>query len=145
MLFDQINSHQNQLRVERELLVQENENWIPVHRPIKLGEEIKVRLTLISNETISYVHLKDLRAAGLEPIYQPSGYVWNRTNPYYFETKDTETNFFIDQLTKGNHVFEYRVKANHLGTFISGIAQAESMYNPNYKTHTKSTSIKIIK
>lgn len=143
--FDQLKPHQTQLRVERELFVEEKGNWTPVQRPIRLGEEIKIRLTLIANESISYVHLKDLRAAGFEPVYQPSGYVWNRMMPYYFEIKDQETNFFIDQLPIGTHVFEYSVKANHLGKFSSGVAQAESMYNPNYQTHSKSSIFQIIK
>ena len=143
--FDQLKAQQNQLRVERELLVEEKGSWIPVQRPIRLGEEIKIRLTLIANESISYIHLKDVRAAGFEPIYKPSGYSWNRLTPYYFETKDQETNFFIDLLPKGTHVFEYSVKANHQGKFSTGVAIAESMYNINYKTHSKSSILQIIK
>lgn len=142
--FEEIKAHQNKLRVEREILINENNAWIPLNREIKLGEKLKIRLTLIANEEISYVHLKDNRSAGFEPVYKPSGYSWNRILPYYSETKDTETNFFIDRLPKGNHTFEYEVKANHLGDFSTGISQVESMYNSSYKAHTKSNQIKII-
>ncbi|QTV04648.1 alpha-2-macroglobulin family protein [Faecalibacter bovis] len=143
--FEDVKSHQSKLRIEREILIKEKEVWVPLNRDIRLGENLKIKLTLISEEDVSYIHLKDNRAAGFEPVYKPSGYKWIGGTPHYFETKDTETNFFIDYLPKGFHVFEYEVKANNLGTYNAGISQAESMYNTSYKTHSKSSKITIVK
>lgn len=99
---------------------------------------------LFTTNSINQPHLKDLRATGFEPIYKPSGYFWNRSNSYYFETKDAETNFFIDELPAGTYISEYQVKDNHIGQFSTGITQAESMYNTNDQIHSKSTTLQFI-
>ena len=142
---NEIKSNQNKLRVEKNLFIKENNKWIPLNRKIKLGEIVRINLTLISDEDISYVHLKDYRATGFDPVFVPSKYYWNNSVGYYFETKDEETNFFIDYLPKGEHQFGYEVKANLQGKFNNGISQAESMYNQNYKTHTDNKIIEIEK
>ena len=142
---NEVKASQNKLRVEKELFVNENNKWILLNRKIKLGEIIRIRLTLIAEENISYVQLKDYRATGFEPIFVPSGYKWNRNAPHYFEIKDEETNFFIDYLPKGKNQFEYEVKANVQGKFNNGISQAESMYNQNFKTHSDNKIVEIEK
>ena len=100
---------------------------------------------MIADESVSFVQLKDYRATGFEPIFVPSGYNWSKSAPYYFETKDEETNFFIDHLSKGKHEFEYEVKANLQERFNNGISQVESMYNKNYTTHTDNRIVEIEK
>ena len=142
---NEIKANQSKLRVEKELFVKENNKWIPLNRKLKLGEIVRIRITLIADESVSFVQLKDYRATGFEPIFVPSGYNWSKSAPYYFETKDEETNFFIDHLSKGKHEFEYEVKANLQERFNNGISQVESMYNKNYTTHTDNRIVEIEK
>ncbi len=142
---NEIKADQSKLRVEKTLLVKEKDKWIPLNRKLKLGETVRIHSTLIADESVSFVQLKDYRATGFEPIFVPSGYIWNRNAPYYFETNDEETNFFIDYLPKGKHEFEYDVKANLQGKFNNGITQVESMYNNNFRTHTDNRIVEIEK
>ena len=47
---------------------------------------------------MEYIHLKDMRASGLEPIDILSEYKWQDGLGYYQATKDIATHFFFDEL-----------------------------------------------
>ncbi|MBA8988485.1 alpha-2-macroglobulin family protein, partial [Sphingobacterium cellulitidis] len=108
-----------------------------------LGERIKVVITVINDQDLEYVHLKDSRPAGVEPVYVPSGYNWR--NNFYFTLKDASTNYFFNSLPKGKRTFEYEVKANNIGVFNSGITGIESMYDPTVNARSANKVIKIVK
>lgn len=44
---------------------------------------------------MEFVHMKDMRAAGFEPINVLSQYKWQDSLGYYESTKDAATNFFF--------------------------------------------------
>ncbi len=56
---------------------------------------------------MEFVHLKDMRAAGFEPINVLSTHKYQDGLYYYENTRDAATNFFMDRLPKGTYVFEY--------------------------------------
>ena len=45
---------------------------------------------------------------------------------------------FIDYLPKGTYVFEYPVKVFHRGRYQTGIANIQSMYAPEFNSHSAS-------
>ncbi|WP_188713443.1 hypothetical protein, partial [Sphingobacterium cellulitidis] len=98
---------------------------------------------VINDQDLEYVHLKDSRPAGVEPVYVPSGYNWR--NNFYFTLKDASTNYFFNSLPKGKRTFEYEVKANNIGVFNSGITGIESMYDPTVNARSANKVIKIVK
>ena len=55
---------------------------------------------------------------------------------YYQSTKDVATHFFFDNVSKGTYVFEYEVRANNAGNFSNGITTLESMYAPEFSSHS---------
>ncbi len=126
----------NAIFVYKQYFVLRNGIWIET-KEAKLGEHIKVKLTVINDAALQYVHLKDARPSGVEPVYQPSGYKW--WQGYYFSMKDASTNYFFDQLGKGKHEFEYEVKANNAGVFNSGITTVTCMYDPS--VHARSENV----
>jgi len=136
---EQIKASTKDISVKKHILVFRNNEWIST-KQIKSGEKVKIRLEVNSNKVLNFVHLKDNRAAGFEPEYRPSGYQWWRGG-YYFTNKDASTNYFIDYLSKGTHIFEYEVKTNNIGIFNSGISQIECMYDP--AVHARSENLKI--
>ena len=109
---------------------------------LKLGDLLTVRLILITENDLEFVHLKDLRASCLEPVDVISGYKWNDLS-YYMSTKDVATHFFFDTIKKGTYVIEYDVRINNLGNFNNGIANLQSMYAPEFSAHSVSSKIKI--
>lgn len=131
----------NNLSISKDYLVERDGKWITA-TTAKLGEKIKIRLTVIAADAFSNLHLKDSRPAGVEPIYQASGYRWYPG--YYFSMKDASTNYFFDRLSKGKHVYEYEVKANNVGTFQSGMSTIGSMYDPSVHARAAAVQLEII-
>ncbi|MEA2560342.1 MAG: alpha-2-macroglobulin [Acidobacteriota bacterium] len=104
---------------------------------LKPGDEVEVQLTITSRSPAEYVHLRDPRAAGLEPDGAQSGYKWDWTSPgRYEETRDSGTNFFFDWLPAGEYVLKYRLRANMGGTFRVGPATLQSMYAPEFTAYS---------
>ncbi|MFD2743636.1 MULTISPECIES: alpha-2-macroglobulin family protein [Sphingobacterium] len=137
---DQVQKQKRELSVSKKFLVKHGTDWVET-TSFKKGDNIKVQLTVVSNEPLSYVHLRDSRASGFEPIYQPSGYqIWKG---YYYTIKDASTNYFFDYLPKGEHVYEYEVKTNNSGTFSSGITQIECMYAPTINGRSENVRLTI--
>ncbi|WP_133257032.1 alpha-2-macroglobulin family protein [Hymenobacter edaphi] len=111
--------------------------------PLRVGEVLVVRLTLKTDRELEYVHLKDTRAAGLELIGQTSGYRYQQGLGYYESPRDAATNFFLDQLPRGSHVFEYRLRAALAGDYSSGISQVQCMYAPEFTSHSAGQRLRI--
>ncbi|MCG8235578.1 alpha-2-macroglobulin family protein [Tenacibaculum finnmarkense] len=104
---------------------------------LKVGDLITVRIELRCDRNMEFVHMKDMRASGVEPINVLSGYK-SQDNLYYYEaTKDASTNFFFDRLPKGVFVFEYDVRVNNAGNFSNGITTIQNMYAPEFSSHSK--------
>src|SRR5690606_10260032 len=91
-----------------ELLTDLSKNTI-----LHIGDIIRVRIELRSDRTMEFVHMKDMRAAGLEPVNVLSQYKYQDGLGYYDATKDASTNFFFDYLPKGVYVFEYDLRVNN--------------------------------
>jgi uncharacterized protein YfaS (alpha-2-macroglobulin family) len=140
---DKITSAETPLKLVKKLFVQRNSVTGPVITPIvegtilKPGDKIKVRIELRVDRDMEYVHMKDMRAAGLEPINVFSGYRYQDGLGYYESTKDASTNFFFDYLRKGTYVFEYPLRVNMIGDFSNGITSIQSMYAPEFTAHSK--------
>ena len=111
--------------------------------PLKIGDALVVRLVLRTDRALEYVHVKDQRAAGLEPIQQTSGYHYQNGLGYYESPRDAATNFFLSQVPRGTHVFEYRLRASQAGDFSGGLSQAQCLYAPEFGTQSAGVRLRI--
>jgi uncharacterized protein YfaS (alpha-2-macroglobulin family) len=100
------------------------------------GDEVEVQLSIRSKHPAEYVHLRDPRAAGFEPVDALSRYRWNLGIGWYEEVRDSGTNFFFEQLPQGEYTFKYRLKANMSGTFKVSPATLQSMYAPEFTAYS---------
>uniref|UniRef100_UPI001C8F3763 alpha-2-macroglobulin family protein n=1 Tax=Klebsiella pneumoniae TaxID=573 RepID=UPI001C8F3763 len=82
----------------------------PVSGPLAPGDELVVRIELRADRDFEFVHMKDQRGSGTEPVNVLSRYKWQDRLSYYESTRDTATHFFIDNLPKGTYVFEYSTR-----------------------------------
>lgn len=137
---DEIKATANSLSVYKKYYVERAGKWIE-STSFNLGERVKVRLTIINDTALEYVHIKDSRPSGTEPEYKASGYQWR--SGYYFTLKDASTNYFYDILPKGRHELEYEVKANNIGLFDAGISTAECMYDPSVNARSENLKVEI--
>ena len=111
--------------------------------PLKVGDKVTVRMILNTDRNMEFIHLKDMRAAGFEPLNVISGYEWKNGLGYYQSTKDASTNFYIENMPKGKYVFEYDYICNASGTFSNGITTFQNYYAPQMNAHTKGTKVNI--
>lgn len=108
---------------------------------LKVGDKLIVRILLKTDRNMEYVHVKDMRAAALEPVQSISGYSWQRGLGYYTSIRDAAMNFFMDNLPKGQWMFEYELRVSQAGIFQNGITTVQSMYAPEYTSHSEGMTI----
>ncbi|MEO7976289.1 carboxypeptidase-like regulatory domain-containing protein [Flavobacterium sp.] len=111
---------------------------------LKTGDLVTVRLIISAKEDMEFVHLKDMRASCFEPVNVLSEYQYKDRLGYYMSTKDAATHFFFDKINKGTYVLEYDIRVNNSGEFSNGITTIQSMYAPEFSSHTKGIRIKVV-
>jgi uncharacterized protein YfaS (alpha-2-macroglobulin family) len=118
---------------------------LPINEQTKLlpGDLVKVRIELKVDRDMEYVHMKDMRASGFEPINVLSQYKYQGGLGYYESTRDAATNFFMDYLSKGTYVFEYPLRVNHKGNFSNGVTTIQCMYAPEFTSHLEGVRVKV--
>ncbi|RLD68357.1 MAG: hypothetical protein DRI95_03250, partial [Bacteroidetes bacterium] len=146
---DKITTHKTPLKLDKKLFLEQPSASGPVIKPItkktklKLGDKVIVRIVLKVDRKMEYVHMKDMRASGFEPINIFSRYKYQDGLGYYESTKDAATNFFMSSLPKGTYVFEYPLRVTHQGNFSNGITTIQCMYAPEFTSHSKGLRVKV--
>ncbi|MCE2994628.1 MAG: hypothetical protein LW863_03470 [Flammeovirgaceae bacterium] len=140
---DKITPAETPLKLKKQLFKQTNTDRGPVITPItqqsqlQIGDLVKVRIELRVDRDMEYVHLKDMRAAGFEPVNTISTHKYQDGLSYYESTRDLATNFFIGYLGKGTYVFEYELRVSQKGDFSNGVTNIQCMYAPEFASHSE--------
>ncbi|MBS1628563.1 MAG: hypothetical protein JST27_00755 [Bacteroidetes bacterium] len=152
---DKISAAATPLVLKKEWFIEKNSDRGAVLLPItsantngpaaslKVGDKVRVRMEIIVDRDMEYVHLKDSRAACFEPLNVLSGYRWQSGLGYYESTRDASTNFFFDYLPKGKYVFEYPLYVTHAGSFSAGLATIQCMYAPEFAAHSEGQHLNV--
>ena len=146
---DKITPHETPLKLKKELFVerltQSGKIIEPLKAPsiLKIGDKVIVRIELRVDRMMEFVHMKDMRAAGFEPLNVFSKYKYQDGLGYYETTKDASTNFFMDYLPKGTYVFEYPLRVQQKGDFSNGITTIQCMYAPEFTSHSEGIRVKV--
>ena len=101
----------------------------------KVGDKIKVIITITADRDYDFVKIVDKRAACLEPVNQLSGYQWGMK--CYVSPKDNTTNFYFNRLSKGKHFVEMEYYIDRKGDYQSGSCTAECTYSPEFGGRTE--------
>ncbi len=135
------------LTLTKSLFVKKNTDKGPtlvaVDGPVGVGDELVVRVELRTDRDMEYVHLKDGRGSGTEPVNVLSRYKFQDGLGYYESTRDTASHFFIDYLPKGVYVFEYSTRVQLRGEYETGVASIQCMYAPEFNSHSESLPIEV--
>lgn len=136
------------LKLDKKVFKKMNTDRGPVLKPVdnttlNPGDLVTIRIELRVDRNMEYVHMKDMRAAGLEPVSVLSQYKYQDGLGYYESTRDAATNFFFGYLSKGTYVFEYDLRVNHKGDFSNGVTTIQCMYAPEYTAHSEGVRIKV--
>jgi hypothetical protein len=147
---DKINAAESPLKIKKQIMVEKNTNngklLVPIdaEHPLHVGDKLVVRIEISTDRDLEYIHLKDSRAANMEPQNVLSGYKWQGGLGYYQSVSDASTNFFFDRMAKGVYVFEYPVFITHLGDFSAGIANIQCLYAPSMNSHSEGIRIQVV-
>lgn len=147
---DKVTTAATPLKLTKRLYVEKNSDKGPIlvelkdDASLKVGDKIKVRIELKADRDMEYVHMKDMRAAGTEPVNVISQYKYQDGLGYYESTKDASTNFFFSWLPKGTYIFEYPMFVTHTGDFSNGITTIQCMYAPEFMSHSEGVRIKVM-
>lgn len=125
-LLSEITSLESGIKVSRKV---ENQ------KKAKVGDKIKVIITITADRDYDFVKIVDKRAACLEPVNQLSGYQWGME--CYVSPKDNTTNFYFDRLSKGKHFVEMEYYVDRKGDYQSGSCTAECTYSPEFGGRTE--------
>ncbi len=144
---DKITSSETPLKLKKKLFLRkymetgEQLSEINTKTNLEIGDLVRVRIELRSDRDMEFIHMKDMRAAGFEPINVLSQYKWQDGLGYYESTKDAATNFFFDYLPKGVYVFEYDLRVTNSGDMSNGITTIQSMYAPEFSSHSEGVRV----
>ena len=100
---------------------------------LKVGDKIKVRITICADRDYDFVQVVDKRASCLEPVRQLSEYHWG----YYSQKKDCSTLYFIQHMNKGVHVLETEYYVDREGDYGMGTCTVQCAYAPEFTARTK--------
>ncbi len=110
---------------------------------VAVGDEVEVRLEVRSRFPMEFVHLRDPRPAGCEPVVPTSSFKWDRGVVRYEEVRDSGVNFFFEDLPPGEFSFVHRLRAVTAGNFQVGPAVIQSMYAPEFVAYSAGASLRI--
>ncbi|HSG67663.1 MAG TPA: hypothetical protein VK994_03080, partial [Bacteroidales bacterium] len=146
---DKITGHSSPLSITKRLFLEVNTSSGPKLEPVEegdvlhTGDKLVSRIEIISDRDMEFVHMKDMRAAALEPLASASGYRWQGGLGYYESIRDASVNFFFSYLPKGTWVFEYPFHVTQRGSFSNGISTIQCMYAPEFASHTEGVRIEV--
>ena len=130
-----------EMSISKEYYVYAQDGSLHKTDAFKVGDKVKVRVIIKTNKDMDYVTLTDERAACFEPVDQLPGYRNEDNTWFYQETKDSQTNVFINSLNKGTHIIGYDVWVTNPGEFTSGIATIQCQYAPQLSAHSAGKTI----
>ena len=138
-----ISDQSSELSVKREILsqktqsTQNNQSIQNNQSSFRVGQRIRVRLTIEAERDLDFVEVIDRRAACMEPIGQLSGY----RNGAYCTPRDNATHYYFDLLPKGRHVIETEYYLDRAGHYETGTCIVQCAYAPEYRGTTHSQTI----
>ena len=145
---DEVKSDESGFTIKRELFVEtvtdKGKKLVPVEKQaLKVGDKLTVKITFTSQQDMSFVFVKDLRAAGFEPIEQISRHEYNDRMSYYQSNTDTDMEFFIEFLPKGTHQLEYSMFVTKEGYLNNGYALIQCQYAPEFSAYSDGMRVRV--
>ena len=105
----------------------------------KVGDKIKVRITVTASRDYDFVQIVDKRAACMEPVMQLSGY----RGVCYCAQGDNRTGYYFDRMSKGSHIVEAEYYVDRAGTYSTGTCTVQCAYSPEYSARAAAMTISV--
>lgn len=109
---------------------------------VKVGDQLKVLLTVETEQPLRFLQIDDKRAGAFEPFNDSSGQKYEAGIRYYKAIRDGGQQLFIDFLPSGRSEFSYEVMVSQEGSFRNGSAVLQCLYNPGITAYSNSGMIR---
>jgi uncharacterized protein YfaS (alpha-2-macroglobulin family) len=132
-----------EIGVERQYRNVATDELLGAHHRAKVGDLVRVELTVHIPDESWYVIVEDHLPAGLEGLnerlattsyvareYGDEEFSWQNNGYNRKDVLDDRVALFITRLTSGTHAYSYLARVTHAGTFYAPPAQAYLMYAP---------------
>ena len=119
------------MTVKREIL---NDNTT-----LKVGDKVKVRITIEADQDYDFVQIVDKRAVCMEPVDIISGY----RNGCYQVKKDNVTQYYFTRLRKGTTTIETEYYIDRAGQYETGTCTAQCAYSPAFSARAASITVDV--
>lgn len=106
---------------------------------LKVGDKIKVTITIRADRDYDFVQIIDKRAACMEPVQQLSGQHWG----FFIAPKDSRTDYFLLMLSKGVHKIETEYYIDRIGTYQYGPTEVQCAYSPEFTARSSANIITV--
>lgn len=110
---------------------------------LNVGDRIRVRLKVSVDRAMEYVQLRDMWAAGFEPVETRAG--WHgaifHSRSFYMAPGNSSMDFYFDRLSEGSFEIEYDMYVQKSGVFQAGRAVVQCLYSPDMRAGTSSQKI----
>lgn len=132
------------LSIEKKIFVvndREDGTYLLPADTLKVGQKVRVQLTIKNKRDMDYVAITDRRAACLSPVVQTSQYYYQDGIWAYREVRNESNNIFIARLGKGINILTYDCFVTQSGEYSLGIATIQSQYAPEMTAHSAGITI----
>lgn len=108
-----------------------------------VGDKVLIKVSLSATQSMDYVTIRVPRPAGLEPKRQLSGHFWQDNLYGFYETRDVETRFYVQNLTAGRHTLYIECYASQTGTFALPATTLTCEYEPTFTVHSGASVMEV--
>jgi hypothetical protein len=140
---DKIPSSKQGMFIDKKIYVKKGGKEIEVlsDTKLELGDILLIKMEIKTDRALEFVHVKDLRAAGTEPVLVLSSHRYENGLSFYQTSRDASTEFFLDYLPKGNHTLSYELVISASGKQSMGYSMIECLYAPEFRANSSSKRI----
>lgn len=133
------------LTLQRRFEVLRGTEWkqVDANETLAKGDRVRQVFTLEADRDYDFVSVNSARAACLQPTEALSGYDWNGGLPAYRAVKDQQTEFYIEQVSKGRHQFAEEYFVDRTGRFATGISKVQCVYSPEFAGSVAETQLSV--
>jgi len=111
--------------------------------PLAPGDDVEIQLILSSDQPVDFVHVRDPRPAGFEPLRVSGGIDWQSGRPVRVEPRDTGMHFYLMELPAGQTVLRHHLRALSTGSFRASPACLRPFYRAEQAAYSSSLETSI--
>lgn len=110
---------------------------------VKIGDEIRVKMTLSAKNDFDFVYINDPKPAAFEADDVTSGWQYDGLIPRYEELRNSSTNFYMAFIPSGIYDLSYTLRPTAAGTFTAGAAVMQSMFASEFAAYSSGITLKV--